>query len=201
MAKLGDLRQGLHSLESVTLANSEMLDESLHAHALWSAVRAADVASSRPDGSFLRSLQALADAADHAHNSAIGAILAKLPSSLIQTGTASTAALASTFTNAVAPRVRKAALLPSSGGCLAYLSSAALSPFLARRDGSSATGDDVSSVLERAQHHLQHNDLDAAVRECNQLRGWPKILMRDWLQSARAVLEVRQALEVRLAWI
>ena len=57
-------------------------------------------------------------------------------------------------------------------------------------------GDDVVSVLSRAQAYLLNRDLDSAVREINQLNGWPKILARDWLVAARKHLEVRQALQI-----
>ncbi|KAG8990515.1 Formation of crista junctions protein 1, partial [Tulasnella sp. 427] len=52
------------------------------------------------------------------------------------------------------------------------------------------------NVLARAEYHLNEKDLDTAARELNQLTGWSKVLLKDWLDAARARLEVQQALEV-----
>ncbi|KAG8678676.1 Formation of crista junctions protein 1 [Ceratobasidium sp. 394] len=57
-------------------------------------------------------------------------------------------------------------------------------------------GDDVLSVLSRAEYYLGVKNLDAAAREVNQLSGWPGRLVRDWLEAVRRRLEVEQALEV-----
>jgi mitofilin len=57
-------------------------------------------------------------------------------------------------------------------------------------------GDDVGSILARAEWCLGEKDLDGAAREVNMLQGWPKKLAEDWLREARRRLEVQQALEV-----
>ena len=57
-------------------------------------------------------------------------------------------------------------------------------------------GDDVLSVLARAEYHLNEKDLDSAARELNQLKGAPKVLLQDWLKAARERLEVEQALGI-----
>lgn len=57
-------------------------------------------------------------------------------------------------------------------------------------------GDDVASVLARAEDRLSRKDLDGAAREVNALKGWAGVLAGDWLKEARRRLEVEQALEV-----
>jgi mitofilin len=57
-------------------------------------------------------------------------------------------------------------------------------------------GDDVLSILSRAEYHLNEKDLDSAARELNQLKGPAKDLLHDWLEAARRRLEVQQALDV-----
>ena len=57
-------------------------------------------------------------------------------------------------------------------------------------------GNDVLSVISRAEYYLNEKDLDSAARELNQLKGAPRTLLSDWLEAARRRLEVLQALEV-----
>ncbi|CEH12837.1 mitochondrial inner membrane protein [Ceraceosorus bombacis] len=73
--------------------------------------------------------------------------------------------------------------------------SAVFAPLLFTRKGY-VEGDDTPSTLARAQYWLDRRDLDAAAREVNSLKGWPKILAGDWLDAARARLEAQQALEI-----
>jgi hypothetical protein len=111
--------------------------------------------------------------------------------------------LASWFTTSVAPAVSRVALVPDEdggygrggAGVLAHLASHVLSTFAFRRQGL-VQGDDVLSVLARAEYYLNEKDLDSATRELNQLRGTAKMLVKDWLEAARRRLEVQQALEV-----
>lgn len=105
--------------------------------------------------------------------------------------------LASWFTTSVAPRVASVALVPDqNAGLLSHLASHLLSSFSFKRQGL-VEGDDVLSVLARAEYYLNEKDLDSATRELNQLRGTAKVLLSDWLSAARKRLEVSQALEVR----
>ena len=100
------------------------------------------------------------------------------------------------FTVRVAPRLTQVALLPEQGaGVLSYVASMVMSPLLFTRKGN-VPGNDVSSIIARAEWFLERRDLDAATRELNQLRGWAKILVSDWLQAARKRLEVDQALDL-----
>lgn len=54
----------------------------------------------------------------------------------------------------------------------------------------------VPSVLARARASLEIGDLDMAVRELNQLEGWPRHVANGWIQSARENLEFDQALRI-----
>jgi len=78
---------------------------------------------------------------------------------------------------------------------LAHVASHVLSAFTFRRQGL-VPGDDVLSVLARAEYYLNEKDLDSATRELNQLHGAAGALLKDWLDAARRRLEVHQALEV-----
>eukprot|EP00127_Corallochytrium_limacisporum_P001853 Clim_evm8s88 gene=Clim_evmTU8s88 len=53
-----------------------------------------------------------------------------------------------------------------------------------------------NGILARTEAHLEANDLEMAVRELNRLQGYPKRLARDWLNAARARLEVQDLIKV-----
>ena len=92
------------------------------------------------------------------------------------------------------------ALVPDEdAGVLSYLASRALSSLQFKRHGL-VVGDDVLSVLSRAEYYLNEKDLDKAARELNQLKGPAKTLVHDWLEAARKRLEVQQALDVWLVF-
>ena len=104
--------------------------------------------------------------------------------------------LATWFSTSVAPAVSSVALVPDQdAGVLSHLASHLVSSFTFRRQGL-VPGDDVLSVLARAEYYLNEKDLDGATRELNQLKGPAKVLLSDWLDAARRRLEVVQALEV-----
>ena len=175
-------------------------------HALWSALRAVTNAVDSPTTSasarrpFRDELRVLRHAAATRDDAVAGAALDALEAGdAPDIGVEPLADLASWFTTSVAPAVSRVALLPdedgSDVGVLAHLASHVLSTFAFRRQGL-VQGDDVLSVLARAEYYLNEKDLDSATRELNQLRGTAKVLVQDWLGAARRRLEVQQALEV-----
>ncbi|KAF8501559.1 mitochondrial inner membrane protein Mitofilin [Russula emetica] len=198
LAKLDELAANLKRLERVALDNSTYLDENLRIHALWSALRAVnnsiDASIRRPFRDELRVLRHAAAARDDA---VVGAALDALEASNApDVGVEPLADLASWFTTSVAPAVSRVALVPDDdAGVLAHVASYVLSTFAFRRQGL-VPGNDVLSVLARAEYHLNEKDLDSATRELNQLCGTAKALLNDWLAAARRRLEVQQALEV-----
>ena len=68
---------------------------------------------------------------------------------------------------------------------------------MARKQGSPA-GEDVESVLARADDWLARGDLENAAREVNSLKGWAKRLATDWLEDVRKVCAVRMAVDVSI---
>ena len=127
----------------------------------------------------------------------IHAALSTIPTHIYNTGIPTAADLRARF-RIVASQVRKAALLPEStsdAGVASHAASWMLSNFLARKEGLPA-GEDVESVLARAESWLARGDLESAAREVNGLRGWAKTLARDWLEDVRSVCAVRMAVDV-----
>lgn len=199
LAKLDSLATGLKKLERVTLDNSSYLDENVRVHTLWSALRAL---SSAVDGSarkpFREELRVLRNVAAAKDDTLVTAALDTLEKSDVpDVGVEPLGDLIIWFTTTVAPRVETVALVPDQpAGVLSHLASSALSSVRFKRSGL-AEGDDVSSVLARAEHYLvSEKDLDSAARELNQLKGVPRTLLSDWLAATRNRLEVEQALAV-----
>ncbi|KAF8318365.1 hypothetical protein DL93DRAFT_2124861 [Clavulina sp. PMI_390] len=199
LAKLSELASGLKKLERVTLDNSSYLDENLRLHTLWSALRAftnaLDSPTRRPFREELRVLRHVAAAKE---DPLIAAALESIDKSETpDVGVEPLGDLVTWFVESVGPRVEAVALVPDQdAGVLSHLASSALSHLRFKRQGL-VDGEDVLSVVARAEHHLAEKDLDSAARELNQLKGVPKVLLADWLAATRKRLEVEQALEVR----
>ena len=198
LAKLEDLATDVKRLERVTLDNSTFIDENVNIHALWSSIRALHAAitspTRRPFREELRVLQHVAAArADPVLSAAISTIES---SDAPDVGVEPLADLTTWFTTGVAPKVESTSLVPDQGaGVLSHIASIVFSKFKFKRSGL-VDGSDVSSVLARAEYYMNEKDLDSAARELNQLGGWSKVLLNDWLAAARRRLEVEQALEV-----
>ncbi|KAF7795271.1 hypothetical protein EIP86_006424 [Pleurotus ostreatoroseus] len=198
LAKLDELASNLKRLERIALDNSNYLDENLRIHALWSALRAlnhaVDAPVRKPFREELRVLRHIAAARD---DPVAAAALDTLETSDVpDIGVEPFADLASWFTTSVAPKVASVALVPDqNAGLLSHLASHFLTSFSFKKQGL-VPGDDVLSILARAEYYLNEKDLDSATRELNQLKGTAKVLLTDWLDAARKRLEVLQAVEV-----
>ncbi|KAK0204937.1 mitochondrial inner membrane protein Mitofilin [Desarmillaria ectypa] len=199
LAKLDELSTQLKRLERIALDNSVYLDENIRIHALWTAVRAlsSSALSSPVRQPFREELRMLRHIATAREDPVTSAALDALESTEVpDVGVEPFADLASWFTTSVAPKVSNVALVPDQdAGLLSHLASHLLSSFRFKRHGL-ISGDDVLSVLARAEYYLNEKDLDSATRELNQLKGTAQVLLSDWLEAARRRLEVQQALEV-----
>ncbi|KAK0480071.1 mitochondrial inner membrane protein Mitofilin [Armillaria novae-zelandiae] len=199
LAKLDELSTQLKRLERIALDNSVYLDENIRIHALWTAVRtlSSSALTSTVRKPFREELRILRHVATAREDPVASAALDALESTEVpDVGVEPFADLASWFTTSVAPKVSNVALVPDQdAGLLSHLASHLLSSFRFKRHGL-VPGDDVLSVLARAEYYLNEKDLDSATRELNQLKGTAHVLLSDWLEAARRRLEVQQALEV-----
>uniref|UniRef100_D8PWN0 MICOS complex subunit MIC60 n=2 Tax=Schizophyllum commune (strain H4-8 / FGSC 9210) TaxID=578458 RepID=D8PWN0_SCHCM len=202
LAKIDEISKELKSLERVAIDNSIYLDENLRVHALWSAYRtlaqsAIDAPVRKPFREELRVLRSIAVARE---DPVTGTVLEQLENGTVaDVGVEPLADLTVWFTQKVAPKVSEVALVPEyNAGLLTYLGSRIVSALMFdKRSGKApVAGDDVLSILKRAEWYLAEKDLDSAAREVNQLRGPAATLVQDWLQAARQRLEVEQALSV-----
>lgn len=199
LAKLDELSANLKRLEGIALANSVHLDENLRIHSLWSAIRALSnsTISSPVRKPFRDELRVLRHITAAREDPVVSATLDSLESTDIpDVGVEPLADLATWFVNEVSPKVSQVALVPDqNAGVLSYIASRAISSLRFKRQGL-VPGDDILSVLARAEFYLNEKNLDFAARELNQLKGPAKELLHDWLEAARRRLEVQQALEV-----
>ncbi|QRV89530.1 mitofilin domain-containing protein [Ceratobasidium sp. AG-Ba] len=209
LAKLDELATGLARLERTTRDNAQYIDENVRVHGLWSALRAVahtalESSTRTPFRDELRVLKNVATGSNSEDNKEPNEVLTAALDTLIASevpdqGVEPRADLAAWFTTSVAPAVRRAALVPdTTAGVLSHLASWAFAGLRFSRPGGAGLvqGDDVLSVLTRAEYYLGVKDLDSAAREVNRLTGWPGRLVRDWLEAARRRLEVEQALDV-----
>lgn len=194
LSKLSDLASSIAELESLTSEWNKVVEASLQTQHLQVAVEAVRAGLETADGPrpFIYELAAVKELAGG--DPVVNAAIASINPTAYQRGVSTMPQLIDRFRR-VAAEVRKASLLPEDAGVASHAASWALSQFLFKKKGLT-DGDDVESVLTRAETLLEEGDLDGAAREMNGLQGWAKKLSTDWIAEARKVLEVRQAVDV-----
>lgn len=88
------------------------------------------------------------------------------------------------------PDLRSSSLLPPNAGLLGHLSSVIFSKLLLPVKGVKEDGKDIESVIGRVESSLARGQLDIAVEEATNLKGWSRKLANDWVLQARKRLEV-----------
>ncbi|KAG0312478.1 Formation of crista junctions protein 1 [Dissophora globulifera] len=196
LARLDQINLRLRTLERQSIDNAAFLEQSARTHQLWCGVMALEKAyeagERRPFDRELARLKRLAQSEKDAE--LLKAVLAAVPESVAHQGVDSVSELMERF-EYVADRVREASLVPENGGVLAHGMSVVLSKLMFKKHGL-VPGNDVEAILSRTEYYLVENDLEQAVRELNQLKGWSKRLAKDWIAAARRRVEVRQAIDV-----
>ncbi|KAF9564106.1 Formation of crista junctions protein 1 [Mortierella alpina] len=196
LARLDQINLRLKTLERQGADNAEFLDQSARTHQLWCGIKALEKAyeagERRPFDRELARLKRLAESEKDAE--VLKAVLAAVPESVAAAGVDSVPELMDRF-EYVADKVREASLVPENGGVLAHGMSVILSKLMFKKHGL-VPGNDVEAILARTEYYLQESDLEQAVRELNQLKGWGKRLAKDWIVAARRRVEVGQAIDV-----
>ncbi|EMG48661.1 MIC60 MICOS complex subunit MIC60 [Candida maltosa Xu316] len=90
----------------------------------------------------------------------------------------------------LAPELRSASLLPPNAGLLGHLASIVFSKLLLPVKGVKENGKDIESVIGRVESSLARGELDVAVEEVANLKGWSRKLANDWVVEGRKRLEV-----------
>ncbi|KAE8355597.1 mitochondrial inner membrane protein Mitofilin, partial [Aspergillus coremiiformis] len=194
LSKLNELTANVSELEKLTSGWKDVIDTNLKTQQLQVAVDAVRSVVERSSSSrpFVRELVAVKELA--ADDPVVEAAIASINPTAYQRGIPSKSQIIERFRR-VADEVRKASLLPEDAGIASHAASLVLSKVMFKKDPV-ANSDDVESVLVRTETLLEEGDFDTAAREMNSLKGWAKILSKDWLGDVRRVLEVKQALEV-----
>lgn len=89
------------------------------------------------------------------------------------------------------PELRSASLLPPNAGLLGHFASMVFSKLLLPVKGSRPNGKDIESVIGRIENSLAKGELDVAVEEAANLKGWPRKLADDWIKESRKRLEIQ----------
>ena len=194
LSKLDELSSSVAELEQLSTEWNNVLENNLKTQHLLVAVEAVrsileNVEKPTP---FIQQLAALKEVASG--DAVIDAAIASINPRAYQKGIPTPSMLIDRFRR-VAAEVRKAALLPENAGVASHAASLLLSKVMFKKQGL-PTGDDVESVLGRAEILLEEGRLEDAAREVNGLQGWAKVLAGDWLRSVREVVEVQSALDV-----
>jgi mitofilin len=113
----------------------------------------------------------------------VTAVIKSIPKDVSDEGVLGTSQLAARF-RLLEPELRKASLLPPDAGVAGHVGSWLFSKLLWKKSGN-PVGDDVESVIARAETALSEGRVIDAVAEVNSLKGWPKKLAGDWLVEAR----------------
>ncbi|KAA6410205.1 MAG: Formation of crista junctions 1 [Lasallia pustulata] len=169
LSKLADLSSSVSDLESLTSSWNSVIDANLktqHLQVAVDAVRSSLDQADRPRP-FVKELAALKEIADA--DPVVDAAIASINPTAYQRGIPTTPQLIERFRR-VAAEVRKASLLPEEAGVASHAASWVLSKVLFRKQGV-PVGDDVESVLTRAETWLEEGCLDEAAREMNSLGG------------------------------
>ncbi|OBA16977.1 putative mitochondrial protein [Metschnikowia bicuspidata var. bicuspidata NRRL YB-4993] len=87
------------------------------------------------------------------------------------------------------PELRSASLLPPNAGLLGHMASIFFSKLLMPVKGAKPDGKDIESVIGRVEQSLVRGELDSAVEEVANLKGWTRKLADDWVREGRKRLE------------
>ncbi|WEW59290.1 MICOS complex subunit mic60 [Emydomyces testavorans] len=194
LSKLSELTTNVGELEKLTAEWNSVVDTNLKTQQLQVAVDAARSALESSDipKPFIDELVAVKELASE--DPVVEAAISSISPVAYQRGIPSSAQIVERFRR-LAAEVRKASVLPENAGIASHAASYMMSKVMFKKQGSD-DGDDVESILTRAESFLEEGRFDEAAREMNSLEGWSKILSKDWLADVRRVLEVKQALEV-----
>lgn len=124
----------------------------------------------------------------------ISKVVKSIPEQAVKYGVLSPAQLTARF-KLLEPEIRKASLLPPDAGIAGHVGSWIFSNLLWKKEGN-PIGDDVESIIARAETALSEGRVADAVIEVNQLKGWPKLLAQDWLNEGRQRSEVEFLVDV-----
>lgn len=197
VARLGDLEKFSESLESQLEANHH---KSLVHHSLvkLKALLFSSAKENEPPRLLAPYINDLQKVSQQTSNEVFSLALAELSSLIGKESNQSiltTSQLLSRW-ELLAPELRSASLLPPNAGLLGHLASVLFSKLLLPVKGSKPDGKDIESVIGRVSQSLARGELDIAVEEAANLKGWSRELARDWVNEGTKRLETEFLISV-----
>lgn len=187
LSKLKDLQDSLTQLQDLALKTEQAVDASGRTAALHLAIAKLTGAlkGSEPValGPYVESIRRAAG-----DDPLLQVALDSIPEVAQSEGVLTPAQLTVRF-KLLEPELRKSSLVPVNAGVAGHLGSLLFSSLLFKKSGV-PKGDDVESVLARANIALEQGKLYDAVAEVNTLKGWPRKLASDWLDEGRRRTEI-----------
>lgn len=192
-SKLEQLAKSLSNIEDLTAKADKVISESENAAQLHIAIgRLKGVLESNENvvlGPYIEAIRKTAGS-----DPLLLAALERIPKDVYESGVLTPAQLTTRF-QLLEPEIRKASLLPPNAGVAGHFGSIIFSKLLWKKSGN-ATGEDVESILSRADTALSEGRIVDAVGEVNTLKGWPKRLAHDWLAEGRKRSELEFLVDV-----
>jgi len=188
-SQFSELNSKLENLQKLVLTIDEHLNSSeLKSRLQLNLNKLKAKLSSNKNENLTIELAELNKLAIESENKVIASAINAIDPSTIETGLLTNSQLTSRF-HLLIPALRESALLPPNAGLLGHFSSKVFSKFLLSKEGH-VDGKDIESVIARVENYLISNQLDNAVEEIANLKGWNRKLADDWLIESRKRLEV-----------
>lgn len=188
-SQFNDLNTKLETLQQLVLTIDDHLNNSeLKSRLQLNLNKLKAKLSSNTNETLTVELAELNKLAKESKNEVISSAINSIDPETIKTGLLTNSQLITRF-HLLVPELRSAALLPPNAGLLGHLSSILFSKFLLSKEGQ-VDGKDIESVIARVDNYLVSNQLDNAVEEVANLKGWTRKLADDWLVEGRKRLEV-----------
>lgn len=188
-AKFDELNSKLTTLQNLVLTIDEHLNNSeLKSRLQLNLNKLKAKLTSNSNENLTLEIAELNKLAIESKNQVISTAINSIDQEIIKNGLLTNSQLITRF-HLLVPELRSAALLPPNAGLLGHLSSILFSKFLLSKEGH-VDGKDIESVIARVDNYLVSNQLDNAVEEIANLKGWNRKLANDWLVEGRRRLEV-----------
>lgn len=185
-----DLEKFAESAESQLEANHRRAEAARAVSKLRAALTIEDESVSRPFAPILESVE---DSLKGTNDEVLVLALGNLKQLLANESTQSllSPAQLSARWDQLASELRLASLLPPNAGLLGHLSSLLFSKLLVPVKGDKPNANDIELVIARVQMSLTRGQLDVAVEEAANMKGWTRRLADDWVVAARKKLEAQ----------
>lgn len=194
LSKLKTLTSELGDIDTITNRTNEILEESDRATRLHIAIDGLKTALDTEQNVALKPfIDAIRKSAGE--DPLLSAAIDSIPKSAYENGVLTRSQLSEKLEKA-GPEITKASLLPPNAGILGHFSSLLFSKLLWKKEGNVSNGEDVESILSRANNALSEGNVSEAVTEINGLKGWPKKLAHDFLNEGRKRSEVEFLVDV-----